>query len=66
MKRELDGIAATMLSRRLKQLEAEGLVAREVNDTTPPTTNYSLTEVGTELAQILRQIEEPQPLSDDE
>jgi DNA-binding HxlR family transcriptional regulator len=55
-----------MLSRRLKQLEGEGLVEREVLDTTPPTTNYSLTETGTELAAILREIEELQPLSDDE
>jgi DNA-binding HxlR family transcriptional regulator len=66
IKRELDGITATMLSRRLKQLEGEGLVEREVLDTTPPTTNYSLTETGTELAAILREIEELQPLSDDE
>lgn len=66
IKRELDGITASMLSRRLKQLESEGLVKREVLDTTPPSTNYSLTDTGEELAEILRQIEQLRPISDDE
>lgn len=65
MKRALDGITSTMLSRRLKQLESEGIVVREVEDTSPPTTTYRLTETGRELSRILREIEELNPRADD-
>lgn len=57
MERAIDGITATMLSRRLKQLEAEGIVRREVNQTSPPSTAYQLTDTGDELSRILREIE---------
>lgn len=62
MKREFDGITATMLSRRLKTLEAEGIVCRCVNDTSPPTTSYELTETGRELARLLKEIEALRPV----
>ena len=60
-KRALDGITATMLSRRLKELEEERIVSRTVEETTPPSTTYRLTETGQELAEILIQIEELNP-----
>ena len=46
-----------MLSQRLKELRCHGLVERMVADTTPPTTTYSLTEQGTEIATRLRELE---------
>lgn len=61
MERALDGITPTMLSRRLKQLEAEGIVSREVEGTSPPSTCYCLTDTGRELAGILREIERLNP-----
>ncbi|WP_227376644.1 winged helix-turn-helix transcriptional regulator [Haladaptatus halobius] len=61
MERVLKGITSTMLSRRLKQLESEGIVSREVEQTSPPTTTYRLTETGRELSGILREIEELNP-----
>lgn len=61
MERKIIGITSTMLSRRLKQLEAEGIIAKEVNHTTPPTTSYELTETGHELGRILLEIEELNP-----
>lgn len=66
MERELQGITSTMLSRRLKQLDREGIVSRTVEDTTPPTTTYRLTETGRELARILREIERLNPVREDE
>ncbi len=66
MERALEGITATMLSRRLKELEREGIVARSVQDTKPPETTYSLTDTGVELADILRQIEELNPTAREE
>lgn len=61
MKRELCGITSTMLSRRLKQLESEQIIRREVQNTSPPSTSYHLTETGQELSRILREIEELNP-----
>lgn len=66
MERRLDGITSTMLSRRLKQLEAEGIVDKDVIATSPPSTSYRLTETGRELAGILREIEELNPTSSPE
>lgn len=64
MKRQLDGITATMLSRRLKQLEAEGLVSKTVIASSPPSTSYRLTADGEKLSHALRDIEEIDTLSD--
>lgn len=66
MERALDGITSTMLSRRLKQLESEGILSREVESTSPPSTSYRLTETGRELARHLREIEELNPTGDGE
>lgn len=57
IQRELNGLTAPMLSQRLKELRCHGLVERMVADTTPPTTTYSLTEQGTEIATQLRELE---------
>jgi DNA-binding HxlR family transcriptional regulator len=47
------GISARMLTERLRELEAAGLVAREVLPTSPPIVEYRLTERGRKLAPIL-------------
>jgi DNA-binding HxlR family transcriptional regulator len=54
---ELDGLTAPMLSQRLKELRCHGLVERTVRDTTPPSTSYSLTEAGAQVAAHLRELE---------
>jgi len=66
MQREIDGLTAPMLSQRLKELRCHGLVERMVAETTPPTTTYSLTEQGTEIATQLRELESLVKLHDDE
>ena len=66
MERNIEGITSTMLSRRLKQLEREGIISRTVESTTPPTTTYRLTETGVELARILREVERLNPIGDDD
>jgi len=49
LKGDINGISAKVLSTRLKELEEAGVVLREVMDTSPPTVEYSLTELGREL-----------------
>lgn len=57
LKRELDGMTATMLSRRLGELECHGLVDRSVEATTPPTTTYRLTARGRRFTAALEKLE---------
>jgi DNA-binding HxlR family transcriptional regulator len=64
LRAELDSVTASTLSRRLKQLEAAGVVTREVFETSPPRTNYALTERGERLVDLLIEIERLRPFSD--
>ena len=47
------GISPRMLSERLRDLEAAGLVERTVLPTSPPTVEYRLTDKGRKLAPII-------------
>ena len=51
------GISGKVLSERLKDLEHQGVVKREVIPETPVIIEYSLTEKGHSLEPILREIE---------
>ena len=59
IKNTIEGLPASTLSTRLKALQQEGVVARDVDEAaSPPTVTYSLSEKGTELAEIIAQIED--------
>ena len=45
-----------LLSRRLRELESEGLVARSVYADTPPRVSYALTEKGQALRPAIREL----------
>lgn len=51
------GVSGRVLSDRLKELEAQGIVNREVFPETPVRIEYSLTEKGKSLAPIMKEIE---------
>lgn len=51
--RGTDGLSQRMLTRTLRLLERDGLVAREVAPTRPPQVTYSLTVLGRTLADAL-------------
>ncbi len=51
------GISGKVLSDRLKDLEQQGLVKREVIPDTPVVIEYSLTEKGRSMEPILKTIE---------
>lgn len=44
--RRLDGVTQRMLTRTLRQLERDGLIARHDYDEVPPRVDYRLTELG--------------------
>lgn len=50
---KLEGISPKSLADRLKELELEGLVKREVFAEIPPRVEYSLTKVGEELRRSM-------------
>ena len=47
---------AKMLSQQLRELEADGLIHREVYPVVPPKTEYTLTERGKTLAPVINEI----------
>jgi len=51
------GISGRVLSARLKDLENEGIVKREVFPETPVRIEYSLTEKGNSLEPLMREME---------
>lgn len=53
LERQIEGITPRMLSKELKDLEVNGLVNRDVFNTTPVTVEYSLTDYGKTLDQVI-------------
>ena len=51
------GISGRVLSERLKDLENEGIVKREVYPETPVSIEYSLTDKGLSLEPLMKEIE---------
>jgi len=58
LERQIEGISPRMLSKELKDLEVNGLVNRDVFNTTPVTVEYSLTEYGKSLDKVIETIRE--------
>ncbi|XXR54565.1 helix-turn-helix domain-containing protein [Sorangium sp. So ce385] len=55
---DIPQISARVLSARLRELEAKGVVSRRVMPTSPPSVEYELTQLGQELVPALRSIVE--------
>lgn len=51
------GVSGRVLSERLKDLESEGIVKRDVYPETPVRIEYSLTDKGLALKPLMRDIE---------
>ncbi|HVL82405.1 MAG TPA: helix-turn-helix domain-containing protein [Actinomycetota bacterium] len=56
LRTQIPGMSDRLLSERLKELEAEGLVRREVIADTPVRIEYHLTERGQALDGVVREI----------
>ncbi|VVD72075.1 putative HTH-type transcriptional regulator YybR [Pandoraea pneumonica] len=53
LRREIGGISPKALSQTLQKLERDGLVHREAFATVPVTVEYSLTELGRTLSELV-------------
>lgn len=53
---DIPRISARVLSARLRELEAKGVVTRRVLATSPPSAEYTLTDLGQELVPAIKAI----------
>jgi DNA-binding HxlR family transcriptional regulator len=54
LRKQVDGISQRMLTVTLRGLERDGLVSRQVYPEVPPRVEYTLTELGATLRQLIR------------
>lgn len=53
LRQNMQGISPKMLTKQLRELEADGLVFREIYPEIPPRVEYSLTEFGKTVIPVL-------------
>ncbi|MBR5998894.1 MAG: helix-turn-helix transcriptional regulator [Candidatus Methanomethylophilaceae archaeon] len=53
---EVEGISARILTKQLREMEADGLVVKRSYSEVPPRTEYSLTAKAESLAPILKEL----------
>ena len=54
LQRRVPGITQKMLTQQLKDLEADGIVHRELFPAVPPKVEYSITEIGKTLQPLMK------------
>lgn len=54
IKRTIPNVTQKMLTQQLRELEADGIVHREVYPQVPPKVEYSLTEMGQSVVPLIR------------
>jgi DNA-binding HxlR family transcriptional regulator len=58
LRSDIPKVSAKVLSARLRALEGQGVIQRKVMPTSPPTVEYSLTELGREFMPAITAIAE--------
>ena len=56
LKKKIEGISPKVLSQKLKILERDGFILREVQDTAPIRVEYRLTDLGRDVSQTALQL----------
>ncbi|MCH7381067.1 MULTISPECIES: helix-turn-helix domain-containing protein [Acinetobacter] len=58
LKKNIQGISPKVLSQKLKMLERDGFIERQVQNTSPIRVDYSLTTLGLEVAEMAYQLKD--------
>jgi len=58
LKKSIQGISPKVLSQKLKMLERDGFIQRQVQNTAPIRVDYSLTPLGLEVAEMAYQLKD--------
>lgn len=58
LRRSITGVTERMLTRQLRELEADGVLTRTVHREVPPRVEYALTDLGKRLTPILDQLKD--------
>lgn len=58
IRRSIDGVSQKVLTQKLREMEADGLLERRVYAEVPPRTEYSLTDLGSSLRPVLDSLED--------
>lgn len=58
LEKQLPGISRKVLASQLRELESDGLLSREIFAEVPPRVEYSLTEKGASLMEVLMPVYE--------
>ncbi|MFJ1459527.1 winged helix-turn-helix transcriptional regulator [Nocardia sp. N2S4-5] len=53
LRRRVEGVSERMLSQTLQTLERDGMIHREVQQSIPPRVEYTLTDLGAQVAEHL-------------
>jgi DNA-binding HxlR family transcriptional regulator len=56
LRTDIPPVSAKVLSQRLKELEARGVISRTIQPTSPPSVEYALTALGEDLVPALEAI----------
>jgi len=56
LRHDIPKVSAKVLTLRLRDLEAKGVILREVKPTSPPSVEYSLTDLGEQLVPAINAI----------
>ena len=56
LRRAIPDISQRMLTQTLRELQEDGLISRTVHPTTPPSTEYALTDLGRSLVEPLSEL----------
>lgn len=57
LRRIMPGITQRMLTKQLRELESERLIARKVYPEVPPKVEYSITEYGRSLEPVIKALQ---------